>query len=67
MTANTVYDVFMALPETEKLRLTVLINEYQKIKENKLLIDIKKTKKEFSYTKQDAMDYLLKNIFTLKK
>ena len=66
MNANTVYDIFLALPETERLRHIELVNEYKTKMETKNF-EFKKKKKELSYTQQDAMDYLLKNVFTSKK
>jgi hypothetical protein len=67
MTANTVYDIFLALPETERQRHIALVNEYKRKEDNKYAILSKKKKKEFSYTQQDALDYLLKNVFCAKK
>ena len=67
MTANTVYDIFLALPKMERQRHIELVNEYKRKEDNKYAIIPKKKKKEFSYTQQDALDYLLKNIFCTKK
>ena len=67
MNANTVYDVFLALPEMEKQRHIQLVTEYNTNKENQLEIACKKKKSEVKFTKQDAIDYLLKNVFTSKK
>ncbi|SFE67548.1 hypothetical protein [Flavobacterium xueshanense] len=67
MTANTVYDIFLALPEMERQRHIELVNEYKRKEDNKYAIIPKKKKKEFSYTRQDAIDYLLKNVFCTKK
>jgi hypothetical protein len=67
MNANTVYDIFLALPEVERLRHIELVNEYKKNSEINNSSPYKKKKKELSYTKQDAIDYLLKNVFTSKK
>jgi hypothetical protein len=67
MNANTVYDVFLALPEVEKQRHIQLVNEYNAKKEIKHTVPYKKKKSSIPYTKQDAMDYLLKNVFTSKK
>ena len=67
MNANTVYDVFLALPEVEKQRHIQLVNEYNSKKEIKHIARYTKKKREISYTKQDALDYLLKNVFTSKK
>nr|WP_315179780.1 hypothetical protein [uncultured Flavobacterium sp.] len=67
MTANTVYDIFLALPEMERQRHIELVNEYKRKEDIKYSILTKKKKKEFSYTQQDAIDYLLKNVFSSKK
>ncbi len=67
MNANTVYDVFNALPEMEKHRLIQLVNEYKPKEEIKLSTPYKKKNSVVVFTKQDAMDYLLKNVFTSKK
>ena len=67
MNANTVYDIFLALPEMERLRHIELVNEYKNKVEVKNSTPFKKKKKELLYTKQDAIDYLLKNVFTSKK
>jgi hypothetical protein len=67
MTANTVYEIFLALPEMERQRHIELVNEYKRKENNKYAIIPKKNKKEFSYTRQDAIDYLLKNVFCTKK
>ena len=67
MNANTVYDVFLALPEMEKQRHIQLVTEYNIKKEKKLEITYKKKKNEVKFTRQDAIDYLLKNVFNSKK
>lgn len=67
MNANTVYDIFLALPEMERQRHIELVNEYKNNLETKNSAPFKKRKKELLYTKQDAIDYLLKNVFTSKK
>jgi hypothetical protein len=67
MNANTVYDVFLALPEMEKQRHIQLVKEYEAKQKNKLPLTYKKKKSELVFTKQDAIDYLLKNVFTSKK
>ena len=67
MTANTVYDIFLALPEMERQRHIELVNEYKRKEDTKFSILSKTKKKEFIYTKQDAIDYLFKNVFTSKK
>jgi hypothetical protein len=67
MNANTVYDVFLALPEVEKQRHFELVNKYFVKKENKPSLQFKKKNNKANYTKQDAIDYLLKTVFTSKK
>jgi len=67
MNANTVYDVFLALPEVEKQRHIQLVTEYNSKKEKQLKIAFRKKKNEVRFTKKDAIDYLLKNVFTSKK
>jgi hypothetical protein len=67
MNANTVYDVFLALPEVEKQRHIQLVNEYNTERKNKLQLVYKKKNKKFQFTKQDAIDYLLKSVFTSNK
>ena len=67
MNANTVYDVFLALPEMEKQRHIQLVSEYMEIEKNKLQLVFKKKTKKLQFTKQDAMHYLLKNVFASKK
>ena len=67
MNANTVYDVFLTLPEMEKQRHIQLVTEYNIKKEKKLEIAYKKKKNEVKFTRQDAIDYLLKNVFNSKK
>ena len=66
MNANTVYDVFLALPEVEKQRHIQLVNEYNTEGKKKLQLVYKKKNKKFQFTKQEAIDYLLKNVFTSK-
>lgn len=66
MNANTVYDVFLALPEMEKLRHIQLVNEFSTLKDNELKIAYKKKQSTVQFSKQDAIDYLLKNVFTSK-
>ena len=66
MNANTVYYVFLALPEMEKLRHIQLVNEYSTLKDNELKIAYKKKQSTVQFSKQDAIDYLLKNVFTSK-
>ena len=67
MNANTVYDIFLALPETERQRHIELVNEYNRKIDSKNSILPKTKKKQFVHTKQHAMDYLIKNVFTSKK
>jgi hypothetical protein len=67
MNANTVYDIFLALSETERQRHIELVNEYNKKIDSKNSILHKTKKKQLVYTKQNAMDYLMSNVFTSKK
>jgi hypothetical protein len=67
MNANTVYDIFLALPETEKQRHIELVNEYKSQLEAKNSNLPKTKKKQLVFTKQDAMEYLMKNVFSSKK
>ena len=67
MVANTVNDVFLALPEVEKQRHIQLVTEYNLRNDNQLKIAFNKKKNEVQFTKQDAIDYLLKNVFASKK
>lgn len=67
MDANTVYDVFLALPELEKQRHIQLVTEYNLRNDNQLKIAFNKKKNQVQFTKQDAIDYLLKNVFASKK
>ena len=67
MDANTVYDVFLALPEVEKQRHIQLVTEYNLRNDNQLKIAFNKKKNEVQFTKQDAINYLLKNVFASKK
>jgi hypothetical protein len=67
MNANTVYDIFLALPETERQRHIELVNEYNNKLETKHSILAKTKKEQLVYTKQNAMDYLIKNVLLQKK
>ena len=67
MNANTVYDVFLALPEVEKQRHFELVNKYFLKEEIKPSLLLRKKNSRATYTKQDAIDYLLKTVFTSKK
>jgi hypothetical protein len=51
----------------EKQRHIELVNEYKRKQDNKYVIIPKKKKKDFSYTKQDAVQNLLNNVFSSKK
>ena len=51
----------------EKQRHIQLVTEYNIKKEKKLEIAYKKKKNEVKFTRQDAIDYLLKNVFNSKK
>ncbi len=63
MNANTVYDVFLALSPEEKEKFIVLV----KGQEAKASIDFRKKKSEkTTFTKQDAIDYLLATVFKPK-
>ena len=63
MNANTVYDVFLALPPEEKEKFIVLV----KGQEIKTSFDFrKKRNKKATFTKQDAIDYLLVTVFKPK-
>ena len=54
MTANTVYDIFLALPEMERQRPIELVNEYKRKEDKRNAIIPQKKKKVFSYNQQDA-------------
>lgn len=63
MTANTVYEVFKALPPEERQKFIVLVTENQTTSKTKLPT----TKKApITFTKQDAIDYLLATVFKPK-
>jgi hypothetical protein len=63
MTANTVYDVFLALPPEEKEKFIVLV----KGQEVKSKYDLRKRKsKKVKFTKEDAIEYLLATVFKPK-
>ena len=63
MNANTVYDVFLALPPEEKEKFIVLV----KGQEVKASFDFRKKKsKKATFTKQDAIEYLLATVFKPK-
>jgi Asp-tRNA(Asn)/Glu-tRNA(Gln) amidotransferase B subunit len=63
MTANTVYEVFKALPFEERQQLTVLVNQHKEERKTSLGTS-QKTKTKF--TKQDGIDYLLATVFKNK-
>ena len=63
MNANTVYEVFLALPSEEKEKFIVLVNG-EKIKTPFNLE--KKKNKDATFTKQDAISYLLATVFKPK-
>ena len=67
MNANTVYDIFLALPEVEKQRHFELVNKYFVKEETKRSLQFKKKNSRATYTKQDARDDLLKTVFRSKK
>lgn len=60
MNANTVYDVFLALPPEEKEKFIVLV------KAQELKISFKLRKQKDKFTKQDAIEYLLATVFKPK-
>ncbi|MFM7017708.1 hypothetical protein [Flavobacterium sp.] len=63
MNANTVYDVFLALSQEEREKFIVLVKE----QEVKTSFDFRKKKsKKATFTKQDAIDYLLATVFKPK-
>ncbi len=63
MTANTVYDVFLALSPEEKEKFIVLVKE----QEVKPKYDFtKKKSKKVKFTKEDAIEYLLATVFKPK-
>lgn len=63
MNANTVYDVFLALPHDEKEKFIVLVKE----QEVKAYGHLKRPKtKKVKFTKQDAIKYLLATVFKPK-
>ena len=47
----------------ERQRHIELVNEYKSKEDNKYANIPQKKKKEFSYTQQDALNYLLQNVF----
>ncbi|HUH50652.1 MAG TPA: hypothetical protein VLZ11_00950 [Flavobacterium sp.] len=63
MTANTVYEVFLALPIEEKEKFMVLVTE----EKSKTSIDFKQIKRhKEKFTEQNAIDYLLATVFKPK-
>lgn len=63
MNANTVYEVFLALSPEEKEKFIVLV----KGQEVKPSYDLRKKKsKKATFTKQDAIEYLLATVFKPK-
>lgn len=63
MNANTVYDVFLALSQEEREKFIVLVKE----QEVKTSFDLGKRKsKKTTFTKQDAINYLLATVFKSK-
>ena len=63
MNANTVYEVFLALSPEEKEKFIVLV----KGQEVKPSYDLRKKKsKKTTFTKQDAIEYLLATVFKPK-
>ena len=62
MLANTVYDVFLALPDEEQGKFIVLVNNYK----NRTIKVDKSRKKRTLFSKNDAIQYLLENVFKSK-
>lgn len=63
MTANTVYEVFLALSLEEREKFIVLV----KGQEEKPKYDFrKKRSKKVKFTKEDAIEYLLATVFKPK-
>lgn len=63
MTANTVYEVFLALPIEEKEKFMVLATK----EKSKTSFDFKKIKRhKEKFTEQDAIEYLLETVFKPK-
>ena len=67
MNANTVYDVFLALSDSERKRLIGLVQEYRNKEDKKNCIRIKKIKSKPKFTKKQGIDFLLQSVFTSKK
>lgn len=67
MNANTVYDVFLALSDSERQRLIGLVQEYQNKEDKKLCYKIKKVNTKTKFTKKDGINFLLQSVFTSKK
>lgn len=63
MTANTAYDVFLALSQNEREKFLLLVDKHKV--PNK--VEFKKSKKNIKISREEAIDYLLKNIFSSKK
>lgn len=63
LTANTAYEVFLALPEKEKENFLVLVNDY-KIKP---ILTFEKSNSKPKFTKEEAFNFLLNSVFTSKK
>ena len=62
MTAETVYEVFKGLSQVEMERFHVLFNENAKPK----YVVNKQTTKKLKYTRNDAIQHLLKTAFKVK-
>lgn len=63
MTANTAYDVFLALSEKEREKFLLLVDKHK----TQIKVEFKKNKKSAKISKEEAIDYLIKNIFSSKK
>ena len=60
MNANTVYDIFLALPPEEREKFILLV------KEQEIKTSFKLRRQKSKFTKQDAIDYLLATVFKPK-
>lgn len=62
MTAENIFTIAIHLPEKELERLCIMLNK--KVNQNTLP---KKRKKSPIITREDAIEYLLKNVFCKKR
>ncbi|MFD2890852.1 hypothetical protein ACFS5J_02365 [Flavobacterium chuncheonense] len=61
MTANTAYEVFLALSEKERADFLHRIQEHFPTEPKK----IRKPKNDINFNQDDAIQYLLKNVFNV--